>query len=501
MPETIKALIVIIAMGSLTLTIQSRKLPGIISRNEFRTYFLLWIGVTLTAFLSHNYWIFIFFTCVIISVFSKKESQNDSFSSYVWLLPLLPMLAKDIPGIGGVRFIFELDYPRLLSLTILFPLFLNQNDKRKAFLRLPSDKIFAIYLLINILISTRNGELTNIIRTNLYLFLDMFLPYYVASRSFRNSQDFKKVAFVIFASTSILASIALFETLYGWRLYSSLYNSLDIAQRFSSYSYREGLLRASSTFSSSIVLGYMLVIGMGMGLAITTELKKNRQSLFLFSLCGLALLATLSRGPWVGCLILFSIYVLLHKNKAKNIKLSFYALFLTIPILIFTSIGQNIISLLPFSGGSNEGSISYRKELFEKSWGVIQQHPLLGSNTYLKTPEMLSLMQGQGIIDIVNSYLRIALNSGLLGVGSFILFFVSLLFSLYKAQQALNKNDRELHQYAICLIATLTSVLFIIATVSSIDIVGHVYWLLAGLASAFLHFLNGRKQNNGIQIK
>lgn len=501
MPETIKALIVIITMGSLTLTIQSRNLPEIISKKEFRTYFLLWISVTLTAFLSHNYWIFIFFTCVIISVFSKKESQNDSFSIYVWLLPLLPMLANDIPGIGGIRFIFELNYPRLLSLAILFPLFLNQDDKRKTFLRLPGDKIFAIYLLINILISTRNGELTNIIRTNLYLFLDMFLPYYVASRSFKNFQDFKKIAFVIFASISILASIALFETIYGWRLYASLLNSLDINYRFSSYLFREGVLRAASTFSSSIVLGYMLVVGMGMRLAIDTEFNKNKLQLFFFVLYGLALLATVSRGPWVGCLILFSIYVLLHKNKAKNIKLSFYALFLSAPILIFTSFGQKIISLLPFFGGSNEGSISYREELFEKSWAVIQQHPLLGSNTYLKTPEMLSLTQGQGIIDIVNSYLRIALDSGLLGVGSFVLFFVSLLFGLYKAQQALNKNDRELHQYATGLIATLASVLFIIATVSSIDIVGHVYWLLAGLASAFLHFLNGRKQNNGIQIK
>lgn len=502
MPETIKALIVILTLGSVTLHTHSRSLPEFISRNEFRRCFILWVGVTLAAFLSYNYWLFSFFTVVIIIVFSNKESLNSSFTTYVWLLPLLPILEKEVPGIGSIRYIFDLNYPRLLSLAVLLPLFINQRDNSKAFFRLPGDKLFASYLLINMIISTRNGDMTNIIRTNLYLFLDMFLPYYVASRSFKNFNDFKKIAFVAFASISILATVAIFESIYGWRLYSSLLNALDINYWFSSYLLRDGLLRAASSFSSPIVLGYILVIGIGMRLSINTHFKKKKKpQLFIALLYSLALIATLSRGPWVGCLILFSTYILLHKNKTKNIKLTFFIVFLTTPILLFTSLGQKFLDLLPFFGGSNEGSISYRQELLEKSWVVIQQHPLLGSNTYLQTPEMQSMIQGQGIIDIVNSYLRIALNSGLLGVGCFTLFFMSLVFNLYRAQQRLYRSDQELHQYAICLISTLVSVLFIIATVSSIDIVSHMYWVLAGLSSSFLHFLNGRKHNNGLQIK
>jgi len=501
MPETIKALVIITIMGSFTLYIQSRIRPEFFSSNEFKKLCFLWLSITAAAFLSHNYWLFIFFTFIVINIGLKKQSLNNLFFTYIWLLPLLPVLSKEIPGLGGIRFLFELNYPRLLSLTILLPIFLAQNDRRKAFFRLPGDKLFTGYLLINMVISTRNGDITNILRSNLYIFTDIFLPYYAASRSFKTFNDFRKVAFVIFASASILAAVALFEIAKSWHLYSSLNNSLAINQHFSSYLFREGLLRASSSFSTSITLGYMLVIGMGMGLALRMPPKKKQWQKIIYALYAGALIATLARGPWVGCFILFAVYSLLHREKAVILKKLFALSIIAIPFAFFTSIGQKIIKLLPFSGGENEGSISYRQELFDKSWVVIQQNPILGSNTYLQTPELQSMIQGQGIIDIVNTYIRIALNSGLLGLGIFILFFSHLVFNLYKAQQKIGKKEPELHLYTISLTATLISALLIIATVSSIDIVSHLYWVLGGLASGFLYFLKNSNQHHELQTK
>jgi O-antigen ligase len=491
MPETIKSLIIILTLGSIILHLQRMSLPKIISTTEFKQLSLLWLASSFIIFLSNNYWLSLFLLAALL-ILLVKGSRITQFSGYIWLLPLFPLLAKEIPGLGSIRFLFELNYPRTLSLVILFPLFLSQSDKTKAFFRLPGDKIIALYLLVNIYITFRNGALSNILRSDLYLFLDIFLPYYVASRVFNRFQDFKQIAFVIFSSVSILASIAIFEILKSWHLYSILTSSLNVVNSGDSdYLFREGFLRATGPFSSSIVLGYVLTIAIGMGLCIKSSFKKKIHLQLLFLLYIVALLSTMARGPWIGASVLYIVFMVLNKDIIKLLRQGILAAIAFSPLFFFSSYGQKLILLLPFIGHSDEGAgtISYRQELFEKSWTVIQRHPFFGSNTYLDSPEMQSMIQGQGIIDIVNSYLQIALESGLIGAGLFIFFFLSLLLRLYKIQKRIPKNEAEFNLFASGLIATTVGVLFIIATVSSIDIVSHLYWLLAGILTAYLNFL------------
>jgi O-antigen ligase len=488
MPEVIKSFIVLFVLGNATLYFHRINLPSFITSNQLRQWQFLWVGSTSAAFLSHNYWLFVFIVFILIKLRLTGE-RASMLCGYICLLILLPTLGKQIPGFGGINFFFTLSFPRLLSIVILLPLFLSQRNRNLAFLRMPGDKLFAAYLLVNILITARNGELTNILRSNFYLFIDIFLPYYAASRSLSTFLDFKKISYAIFVAASICALIALFEIIRSWHLYSSINYALDITTRFGSYSFREGFLRATGPFSDSIVLGYVLTIGLGMGLSICSLLKSGKYRFLIFSLFIVGLLATASRGPWVGAIILFALFTLQSRNKTKLISRSLIASVLLLPFAFFTSAGQKIISLLPFIGESNTGSVSYRQDLFEKSLIVIQRHPVLGSNTYLDTPEMQSLIQGQGIIDIVNSYLRIALNSGFVGVSLFILFFLTLLGKLYTTQKRIPRNSPELHQYSSALIATMSSILLIIATVSSVDIVSQLYWFMAGVMSAYIYFL------------
>lgn len=42
----------------------------------------------------------------------------------------------------------------------------------------------------------------------------------------------------------------------------------------------------------------------------------------------------------------------------------------------------------------------------DNSWIVIQRNPLFGSFDFRNTPEMQSMIQGEGIIDIVNTYIN-----------------------------------------------------------------------------------------------
>lgn len=67
---------------------------------------------------------------------------------------------------------------------------------------------------------------------------------------------------------------------------------------------------------------------------------------------------------------------------------------------------------------------------------MIQRNPLFGSFDFRNTPEMQSMIQGEGIIDIVNTYINLALRVGLVGLTLFVGFFVSILFGLRKALRA-----------------------------------------------------------------
>lgn len=485
MPENIRALFFILVIGFLSFHVMIKKRPDFILLSEIKLWKKHWLIITCSAFLSFNYWLFMIITFVYSFFFIKKKPL-DKIIAYLIMLPILPNLSKAIPGFGGINYIIQLSYPRLLSFSILLPLFLSQT-KKNHFFSLKSDKYLFAFLFLSACLEFRNTTFTDALRESVYLLTDFFLPYYVMSRYIKTLLEFKKIAYAIITVAFIISSIAIIESLKSWHLFTSLKQSLEIDSMIGRYLRRENLLRTTVTFSSPIILGYFIMIAMGFCFAIQDNIKKN-QWLF-FSILLIAALSTLSRGPWVGMVLLVMVFYFTGKNKGRFI---LYSLLATIPgyfILLATPMGNKFINLLPFIGNSTSNSsvtVSYRQQLFEKSMIVINRHPWLGSTNYMKTPEMESMRQGQGIIDIVNSYLRITLDTGLIGLTLFVLFFLTLCFRLYLKIQQTSKADPELFQYGRGLLATTLSSLVVISTVSSIDIAPTLYYSLAGMIASFL---------------
>jgi len=488
MIENIKPLIALLTLLFL-FSAWVKKNNAFFPPNLLARFFSITTFLYLFAFLIPNYWIFI----LITFIFLKSQNQLKEIEKiclFFFLLPLLPLLTKEIPGFSGIRFIADITYPRALTLSLLLPIYLTSNSKSPPLLRLPSAKILIFYLTLLFILGTRENTLTNSMRTLLYLFIDIFIPYFTISRSIKNTEDLQKVLFSIFYSMLFICIIAIFETLKGWHLFYSLAHSLNIGHSLGSYGTRESLLRATAIFSSPISLGYATVIGLGSGIAISSQIKNKRFLFYLFFILSLALLATLSRGPWVGAFCLITIYGITGKNKSMFIGRAIQALIILSPILFFTSVGDKFLGLLPFiqdssSSAHSAGSVSYRQELFTNAVIVIKRNLMFGSINYIETPEMQSMMQGQGIIDIVNSYLRIALSHGVIGLLLFCSFFINLIFRLYSklSKPALSPYNKQLGR---ALLATLISILIIIATVSSIDTISLWYWSFAAIISSFL---------------
>ena len=118
---------------------------------------------------------------------------------------------------------------------------------------------------------------------------------------------------------------------------------------------------------------------------------------------------------------------------------------LALPLLAIVPGGQKVLDLLPFIGTIEVENITYRQRLFDNAMIVIQRNPLLGSFDFRSTPEMQSMIQGQGIIDIVNTYIGMALQVGLIGLTLFVVFFVTV-FCWASARQCVRFPTRTMRR-------------------------------------------------------
>lgn len=151
---------------------------------------------------------------------------------------------------------------------------------------------------------------------------------------------------------------------------------------------------------------------------------------------------------------------------------------------MFLPMGEDFLSLLPFIGDDAQGNISYRESLYQNSLIVIGDNLLFGSEDFLQRPEMQALVQGQGIVDIVNSYLQILLNYGVIGLALFLLFFGKLLLQSFRSVRT-QPQAETYGKIGRSLIASLVGTLVFIATTSSISVIPIVYLALAGLCMAY----------------
>jgi len=99
------------------------------------------------------------------------------------------------------------------------------------------------------------------------------------------------------------------------------------------------------------------------------------------------------------------------------------------------------------------------------------------------------MIQGEGIIDIVNTYINLALRVGLVGLGLFVAFFAVVLRGIRRAMLTFPDKDDERRQLGRVLLATLIGILVIIFTVSSITFIPVVYWSIAGLGVAYIQMV------------
>lgn len=403
------------------------------------------------------------------------------------LLFLIPPASLQLPGFGLVNYLVDLNHIRLLTVCVLLPaaLALRRQGDTLRFGRIWPDRLLAAALLLMSMLYLRETTLTDTLRQTLYLYIDVLLPYYVASRGLRQISDFKDTLLAFVLAAFLLALIGVAEYVRHWLLYSALVDAMGVPWSMSGYLDRGGSLRASVTTGQAIVLGYVMSVAIGLFLFVQGYVRRPWQRLMGALLLAAGLFAPLSRGPWIGAMVIVVMFVALGKGAVRRLALLAAAGMLALPLLTVIPGGDKVLDLLPYIGNVDKENITYRERLMDNAWIVIQRNPLFGSFDFRNTPEMQSMIQGEGIIDIVNTYINVALRVGLVGLGLFLAFFASVLLGIRKAMRSFPDKDDERRQLGRALLATLVGILVIIFTVSSITFIPVVYWTIAGLGVGY----------------
>jgi len=487
MPEHLKALVVILTLASAVFIFARRPACALaMAPADFARRRNLWFAVILIAFLAHNFWIYVLATGALLLITAPRETNKAAL--FFLLLCAVPPLQAEISGLGAIRYFFSLNYFRLLSLTILLPAFLHLHQRAVAegTKRTPADMLLAAYLMLNLLLQLNVDTFTNTLRYGFYAFIDVVLPYYVVSRSLKDVQGFRDALMGFGIAAMILAAIGVFEFGKHWLLYASLEDALGVPWDSGGYLERDDNLRALASTGQPIVLGYVMAVALGMFMFLQKSVPRRAVWMLGLALLLAGLLAALSRGPWLGAAVIFLIFAATGPRAFSRLSLFGLLGLLVLPILLATSAGEKIIDYLPFVGTVDAENVTYRQLLIDYSIEIIKDNLLFGSYDFLLFLE--DLRQGQGIIDLVNSYLGIALASGLVGLSLFVSFFGVILVNIYKGMRGLAMND-ERRLLGRVLVATIIGILVIIFTVSSINTIPVIYWSVAGLGAAYVRML------------
>lgn len=483
MPDHLKSLVVILVLASATFAIAKQPVcAAAITPADFERRRNLWLALTLAAFLAHNFWLYIFLAGIILLYVSARESNKPAL--YFFVLFAIPQISAAIPGFGVINQLFVIDFVRLMALVVLLPTaYLLRIDEIRRGVRMPlADKLLLAYLLLNITLQFMAISITGTMRNTFYAFIDVYLPYYVLSRSLRDLDALRDAVMSFVVGAAVLAAIGMFEYTRHWLLYHGLDPALGIDWAYGGYLEREGTLRAMATTGQPIVLGYVVAVAFGLFLYAGSLIRNGVMAVACFGLLLGGLIAPLSRGPWIGAAIMLPVFLATGRRAVLNLGRLALALLLVLPMLYMTPYWDRLIDFLPFVGSVDEGNVTYRQRLLEIAWLIILDNPLFGSADFIYYME--ELRQGQGIIDIVNSYLMIALRSGLLGLGMFLGFFSVVAAGILGKMRSV-PGDSDLHRLGQALLAVLTGILVMISTVSSINAVPVVYWAIVGLGAAY----------------
>ena len=480
MPEYIRALAYVLVIATPVWLLARRLAEPTVDASEFTLWRNVWFATTCVLFLSGNFQIFAALLSVIC-IYAYRKSSEPAYL-YIVLMFAAPALPVIVGLFGVINKIIDFNPSRLLALIILLPraIQLARGSSGGAKFSI-TDKLVVAYCVLLMLLSFRLGKVTDVARMGFIYGLDILLPYFVFSRVLGSIGEVRKALMAFVVAAMPLAAAGMFELAKGWRLYNSIADAWGV-NLIAPYLIRDGILRAAVTSAEPIAFGFVCMVAAGCLLTIRVTRPFGLVGYASLAVLLGGLLASVSRGPWLGFALLVFVLLAAHPKGITNVLRGSLLLGAGIVPFPMSPYGERFTKYLPFIGSVETGNEDYRVQLFQNAMIVIGRNPFFGSHNFLHEPEMQAMVQGQGIVDVVNTYIGVAIEFGLVALALFLLIFATIGFKLAWLSFTAPRQDIRISGVLACLVAILMT----IATVSSVSIIPYLYWTFAGLCAALL---------------
>lgn len=331
-----------------------------------------------------------------------------------------------------------------------------------------------------------HDSLTNLLRRVFLDFVDIFVLYYAVSRACNDRHKIGDAEAALCLSGGIMALVATFEHFKGWLLYTQLaahWNPTDANFQLAWLLRGDSWLRAQASAGHALSLGIVLAVAFGFWLYLQSRSTTLRARLTIGIVFWLGMVAAFSRGPWIGALLIYLAYSALKPRAISRLFKASFLMAIVLALVSLSPIGEKMMTSLHVTAGQPDADFIYRQRLLDRSLELVQAHPLFGDP--LAVQEMEDLRQGQGIIDIVNTYIGILLFHGWVGFGLFLGFCLSALAGAYTVSKATVSTDPDWALLGFNIAACLIGMLFMIADCSLIFGVEKMLYILVALAAAY----------------
>lgn len=491
MKEHLTAFVYIMAMALAAFAVMAKPLTAqAMSKQDFAHRRNVWLAVTVAVFLAHNFWLAMLAAGLIIGFAARRETNPAAL--YCVLLFTVPQYSLSIPGFGVINRVFDVDFPRVLALALLLPAAWQLRSATRVpnpRLRVP-DMLFAAYFLYEIAVNALSVSVTVLMRHIVDIVLDHALLYYVITRSVVDRRRLIDVMASFVMGLVVISLVAVFENLRSWLVYESLRAPLglppvDLTMYLVRATEDGGSLRALATTGHAIAMGFMAMIAVIWHLVLARGYQPRWLGVAVLLIPIGGMLAAVSRGPWLGCAAAVVLGLATGPGAKRRIMWMLGVLPVAIGGLMLSARGQKFIDLLPFVGSVESENVTYRTLLIDRAMVVFWQNPIFGSLRYIDNPVLEEMRQGQGIIDIVNSYIGVALPYGIIGLALFVAPSAYALWSTWTTSRRQAAVDLTGEAVGRALAMSMVAILLVIGTVSHYFHIPIVHWMVVGLCVAY----------------
>lgn len=398
-----------------------------LAANRLDTMQLTWlsiVGLGNLALLFTTIPYMLLLSAVAASFFVLWQFRVPPLLSYLFIVTILPLMSYSFGEVGAINTLLILDITIVAGAAVLVLKLARPGMFRSLSFAWP-DVAVLIFILLYALLSTRLMPITTIFRQCVENLIVYGGAYFAASRF-----PLRRPRTLLFGMLFIalfLAFISLFEAVIHWPLFT------DTRGMFKApgFDIRFGLLRSVGPSSDPLAFSLMQAYFGASVVGLWILSKRRDLILLIVAVLAIGILVTGARTGLLGTGAALAMLAFMRKQT----------------VLALGLIGMVVLGLTQLA---EPGSDQHLAETADYRVRLLYEVPArMAGDVWIGDPEAVEvgrqledLRQGQGIVDLVNSYLELFVNGGLLLLSAFLLL-IATAFASYLKFRKLREVSRE----------------------------------------------------------